>query len=96
MSTSAWPQKLVRACQAAGVRAWCMSVRWVLPPRARRCTSAARPQGEAVLVGRWPRPHACCDPAWCSARGDQFLNLFARLQSVFPVMPLAGADAAFK
>jgi NADH dehydrogenase len=27
---------------------------------------------------------------------DRFLNLFARLQQVFPVMPLAGADARFQ
>lgn len=27
---------------------------------------------------------------------DQFLNLFARLQAVFPVMPLAGAHARFQ
>ena len=27
---------------------------------------------------------------------DRFLNLFARLQSVFPVMPLAAADARFQ
>ena len=27
---------------------------------------------------------------------DRFLNLFASLQSVFPVMPLAGADARFQ
>ena len=28
--------------------------------------------------------------------GDRFLNLFARLQSVFPVMPLAGATTRFQ
>lgn len=28
--------------------------------------------------------------------GDRFLNLFARLQSVFPVMPLAGAGTRFQ
>ena len=27
---------------------------------------------------------------------DKFLNLFAKLQSVFPVMPLAGANARFQ
>ena len=27
---------------------------------------------------------------------DKFLNLFARLQAVFPVMPLAGAHARFQ
>ncbi|MGS0759301.1 complex I NDUFA9 subunit family protein, partial [Roseateles sp. GG27B] len=27
---------------------------------------------------------------------DRFLNLFAKLQAVFPVMPLAGAKARFQ
>ena len=35
-------------------------------------------------------------PSVIFGEGDQFLTLFARLQAVLPVMPLAGADTLFQ
>ncbi len=89
------PQKLARACLASGVtRLVHISALGVaLDSPARYQRSKAR--GEAALRA------AALDltvlrPSVIFGAGDRFLNLFAQLQSVFPVVPLAGASARFQ
>jgi uncharacterized protein YbjT (DUF2867 family) len=51
--------------------------------------------GEAVLQGsdlHW----TVLRPSVMFGEGDKFLTLFARLQAIFPIMPLAGADTLFQ
>jgi len=52
--------------------------------------------GEAVLTAA---PHLALTllrPSVVFGKHDKFINLFAKLQSVFPLMPLAGASAKFQ
>ena len=51
--------------------------------------------GEAALASP-PIDLTVLRPSVIFGEGDRFLNLFARLQSVFPVIPLAGAEARFQ
>lgn len=95
----ALPEKLSRACAAAGVRrvlhvsALGADARnpAALPSRYLRSKS----QGEQVLR------HAALDltvirPSVIFGAEDKFLNVFAQLQQVFPLVPLAGAHALFQ
>ena len=51
--------------------------------------------GEAVIEAS-PLDWTVLRPSVIFGEGDQFLTLFARLQAVLPVMPLAGADTLFQ
>ena len=101
------PKKLARACLAGGVK----QVVHVsaLGADAQNYQSApsmylrSKGQGEAVLF-QAATGHATSvgfdltvlRPSVIFGAGDKFLNLFAALQKVFPVMPLAGAQARFQ
>jgi uncharacterized protein YbjT (DUF2867 family) len=91
----ALPTKLAKACQASGVsrlvHVSALGVALDSPARYQRSKArgeqALRDAGLDLTVLR---------PSVIFGAGDRFLNLFAQLQSVFPVMPLAGADAKFQ
>ncbi|MBS3996169.1 MAG: complex I NDUFA9 subunit family protein [Hydrogenophaga sp.] len=92
------PQKLVRACAAAGVRrvvhVSALGVSADGPSRYQR----SKARGEAVLQdgARHGLELTVLRPSVIFGAGDRFLNLFAKLQAKLPVMPLAGAGARFQ
>jgi NADH dehydrogenase len=89
------PRKLVRACAAAGVKrvvhVSALGVGPAAPSRYLRSKSA----GEAVLTGAG-LDLTILRPSVIFGEHDRFLNLFASLQALFPVLPLAGAQARFQ
>jgi NADH dehydrogenase len=89
------PRRLARACAAAGVtRVVHVSALGVGPDAPSRYLRS-KTAGETVLR------EAGLDltvlrPSVIFGAHDRFLNLFAQLQALFPVMPLAGAQARFQ
>ncbi len=89
------PRKLAAACATAGVRRLvhvsALGASASAPSRYQRSKAA----GEAVLTAAG-LDLTLLRPSVIFGEHDSFLNLFAALQSVFPVMPLAGAQARFQ
>jgi len=107
----ALPQKLARACLTAGigqvVHISALGANASAPQAAPSMYLRSKSQGEVVLMqaaqgsGAGASAQAGFDltvlrPSVIFGAGDKFLNLFAKLQTVLPVMPLAGADARFQ
>lgn len=91
----ALPRRLAEACRAGGVRrvlhVSALGVAADAPSNYLRSKAA----GEAALRGQG-LDVTVLRPSVIFGAGDRFLNLFARLQRVFPVMPLAGCGARFQ
>ena len=88
-------KKIARACTGAGVRRLVHVSALGAAADAPSMYQRTKAAGEAVLHGSgldW----TVLRPSVMFGEGDQFLNLFARLQAIFPVMPLAGADTLFQ
>jgi NADH dehydrogenase len=89
------PARLARACRAAGVRrivhVSALGADAAAPSNYLRSKAggeaALRDAGLALTVFR---------PSVVFGEQDRFINLFARLQAILLVMPLAGADARFQ
>ena len=98
------PRKLARACLQAHVaqlvHVSALGVNDVQPEAAPSHYLKSKGAGEAVLQLAASQPGAFAltvlRPSVIFGAEDKFLNLFAKLQAVFPVMPLAGADARFQ
>ena len=88
-------EKLVRACVARGVRRVLHVSALGAALDAPSMYQRSKAQGEAALQASG-LDVALLRPSVVFGAGDQFLNLFAKLQAVFPLMPLAGASARFQ
>lgn len=91
----ALPRKLAAACRAEGVgrlvHVSALGVGADAPSNYLR----SKTEGEAVLQAAG-LDLSILRPSVIFGADDRFLNVFARLQAVAPVMPLAGADARFQ
>jgi NADH dehydrogenase len=100
----ALPAKLARASALAGISqlvhisALGADEKHPDAPPSRYLRSKSR--GEALLLkpagAPWPFDVTVLRPSVIFGAQDKFLNLFAKLQGVFPFMPLAGAHAKFQ
>ena len=89
------PATLARACHATGVRRLvhvsALGVALDGPSMYQR----SKARGEEVLRAAG-LDLSILRPSVIFGAGDRFLNLFAQLQAVFPVVPLAGSTARFQ
>lgn len=100
----ALPQKLARACRHAGVHQLvhvsALGADGLQPQVAPSRYLRTKGQGEAILAQASDQGAVfnltLLRPSVVFGAGDSFLNVFARLQKVFPLMPLAGAQAKFQ
>lgn len=100
------PQKLARACRAAGVKQLvhvsALGADAQRPESRPSMYLRSKGRGEAALLqAAGAGPNAAFDltilrPSVIFGHEDKFLNVFAKLQKVFPVMPLAGAGTHFQ
>ena len=89
------PSRLRQACAAAGVRRVVHVSAIGADANAPSRYLRSKAGGEAALATPG-LDTTILRPSVIFGEGDRFLNLFARLQAIFPVVPLAGADARFQ
>ena len=89
------PRQLALACTQAGVRRLIHVSALGVRPNATSRYLRSKYEGEQVLR-RSGLELTVLRPSVIYGEHDRFLNLFAALQAVFPVIPLACADAQFQ
>jgi uncharacterized protein YbjT (DUF2867 family) len=91
----ALPRRLAAACKAAGVKRLVHVSALGVGPGAPSNYLRSKTEGEAVLQAAG-LDLTLLRPSVIFGSDDGFLNLFARLQSLAPFLPLAGSDARFQ
>ena len=89
------PQMLARACQTAGVRRVVHVSALGAALDAPSMYQRSKARGEQVLKAS-ALDLTLLRPSVIFGAEDKFLNVFAKLQQIFPVIPLAGADTRFQ
>jgi len=89
------PRRLAQAAQASGVRRVVHVSALGAAADGPSMYQRSKAAGEAVLRAA-PLDLTVLRPSVIFGAHDRLLNLFARLQAVFPVVPLAGADTRFQ
>jgi len=90
-----WPLTLIRACKAAGVRRLVHISALGASTESASMYQRSKARGEAALLGSG-LDVTVLRPSVIFGAGDKFLNTFASLQQIFPVIPLAGSHARFQ
>jgi NADH dehydrogenase len=88
-------KKIVRACTDAGVRRVVHVSALGAAPDAPSMYQRTKAAGEAVLR-RSGLGWTVLRPSVMFGEGDKFLTVFTRLQKIFPIVPLAGAETLFQ
>lgn len=91
----ALPMKLAHACSAAGVSRLVHISALGADANGPSCYQRSKAAGEQTLQAAGLRL-SVLRPSVIFGAEDQFLNLFAKLQKVFPFMPLAGSATRFQ
>ena len=89
------PLELARACEASGVRRIIHISALGASLDSASMYQRSKARGEAVLLSAG-LDVTVLRPSVMFGAEDKFLNPFARLQQVFPVVPLAGSQARFQ
>ncbi len=91
------PHKVGRAAAAAGIQHLVHVSALGASDKAPSNYLRSKAAGEAALrMGAGVVPWSILRPSVIFGEGDRFLNLFATLARLFPVLPLAGAGAQFQ
>lgn len=90
------PRRIVAACARNGVRRFLHMSALGAAPDAPSMYLRSKADGEAAAMSNPAVATTIFRPSVVFGDNDRFLNMFASLQRVLPVMMLAGADAKFQ